>query len=253
MKKIHAAQAGLVLLASMAVNALAQCAVDWQAVEKIKPQTRIRLEARERIRCYFESATDENLTCFRDRAGMWKPETRALSRVVIPRGEVRSVQLDREDDSQGFRSLILAAGGGGGWDSSQSPTAYAGVKIGGPFALNLGYDRLQGHSGFTTEGTLVLPLFRVPPFRKFVLPGTPDKPEARFVRLYAEPGLGYRAGGGRFGGYSSAGMLFLLFPDDRQQPYVEVERRFPFTDPMQGDTRISFGFMISLCQHCDFN
>jgi hypothetical protein len=253
MKKLRTAQLIVILLASMVGIATAQSGVDWQAIKQINPQTRIRVETRERTRCYFEYATEDTLTCFRDRAGMWKQEARALSRVVYRREEVRAVHLDLDDDSAGYRALILAAGAGGGWDSTQSPTAFAGVKIGGPVTLNLGYDRLQGHSGFTTEGAMVLPLFRVPPFERYVLPGTPNKPEGRFLRLYAEPGMGYRTGGGKFGGYTSAGMLFLLFPDDRQQPYVEVERRFPFNDPMQGDTRISVGFMISLCEHCDFD
>lgn len=211
------------------------------------------MEGRTWTHCYFESANDDALTCFRDRRGLWEDALRPVSRLVFARSEVRAVELDRDDDSAGFRSLIMAAGGGGGWDSSKAPTAFGGVKIGGPATLNLGYDRIRGQSGFSTEGTLVLPLFRVPRFRRYALPVAEQNSNGRFVRLYAEPGLGYRAGGGGFGGYTSAGMLFLLFPDDRQQPYVEVQRRFPFNDPMQGDTRISFGFMISLCRHCDFD
>ena len=230
--------------------AVAQSSVDWQAVKRIKPSERIRVEGWTCTQCYFESATDGALTCFRDRRGLWEVALRPVSRVVFARSDVRAVELDRDDDSAGFRSLILAAGGGGGWDFSKAPTAFGGVKIGGPVTLNLGYDRLQGHSGFSTEGTLVLPLFRVPRFRRYVLPGAVQNANERFVRLYAEPGLGYRAGGGDFGGYTSAGMLLLLFPDDRTQPFVEVQRRFPFDGPLDGDTRISVGVMTSLCWHC---
>ena len=253
MKKLRSAQVGVLLLASITGVGFAQTTVDWQGIEKIAPHTHIRVETRGRTECYFEYASDEELACFRNRAGLWNENLRAMSGMVFRREEVRAVQLVRDDDSAGFRSLILAAGAGGGWDTQRQPTAFAGVKVGGAVTLNLGYDRLQGHNGFTTEGTGVLPLIRIPAFRRYVVPGAPEVRGGRFVRLYAEPGLGYRAGGGKFGGYTSAGILFLLFPDDRQQPYVEVERRFPFNDPLEGDTRISFGFMVSLCQHCDFD
>lgn len=90
-------------------------------------------------------------------------------------------------------------------DSSHQPTSFAGVKIGGPFALDLQYDRIHGKSGFSTEGSAELPLFRVPRFRE-------DK-EIKFLKLYAEPGVGYRAGGGPFGGYSSAKVMAVLLTD----------------------------------------
>ncbi|HEX4004704.1 MAG TPA: hypothetical protein VHX60_00870 [Acidobacteriaceae bacterium] len=252
MKKAYAANLVLLLFASISGTAAAQASVDWQAIEKIAPNQRIRVETDKPTTCYFERADESWLICFLPRAAPGIDRTKAPS-IEFPRAAVKSVQLDREDDSAGFRSFIMAAGAGGGWDSSRSPTAFAGVKIGGQITLNLQYDRMQGHSGFTTEGAGVLPLFRVPAFARYASPETKENPKERFLRLYAEPGVGYRAGGGKFGGYTSAGMLFLLFPDDRQQPYVEVHRRFPFSDPLQGDTRISVGVMISVCGQCGFD
>ena len=142
---------------------------------------------------------------------------------------------------------MLAAGAGGGWDSAHQPTAFGGVKVGGgPFALDLQYDRLQGHSGFSTEGSAVLPLFRVPGYRHFS--------ERKFVKFFAEPGLGYRAGGGQFGGYSSAKVLAVLLTDTWSDgwvaPYVEFQRRFPFQSPLQGDNRVTVGVMLAVCEHC---
>lgn len=252
MKKTHAAYVvPLLFLAPVVETVAAQAAVDWQAVEKIAPNQRIRVETDGPTTCYFKTAGEAWLTCYLSRAVPGSDRTKDQS-IEFPRAAVKSVQLDREDDSAGFRSLILAAGAGGGWDANRSPTAFAGLKIGGQLTLNLQYDRMQGHNGFTTEGAGVLPLFRVPAFTRYALPGTQANPNEHFLRLYAEPGVGYRAGGGKFGGYTSAGMLFVLFPDDRQQPYVEVQRRFPFGNPLQGDTRVSVGVMVSLCAQCGF-
>lgn len=253
MKTIYATSLGLILVASITASAAAQSRIYWQAVEKIKPSQRVRVQTDQSTICYFERADEDTLVCFRARSGLWDDSARRPSRVIFRRAEVRSVQLDRDDDSAGFRSLILAAGAGGGWDSSRSPTAFAGVKIGGPVTLNLGYDRLQGRSGFSTDGAVVISKFRVPRFQQYVQPVARENDKERFLRLYAEPGVGYRAGGGSFGGYTSAGILFLLFPDDRTQPYVEVQRRFPFNDPLEGDTRIAVGAMVTLCAHCGWN
>lgn len=253
MNRIYVTHIGLILLGSIGAAAAAQVGVDWQAIERIPASQRIRVTTDKLTTCYFERVDEDSLTCFRARNGLWDDRARGPSRVVFRRAEVRAVQLDRDDDSAGYRSFIAAAGAGGGWGANGSPTAFAGVKIGGPITLNLGYDRLQERSGFTTEGAAVVPLFRLPRFQRYVFSGVRENPNRRFVQLYAEPGVGYRAGGGKYGGYSSAGMLFLLFPDDRTQPYVEVQRRFPFGGPLDGDTRIALGVMMTLCAHCGLN
>jgi len=169
--------------------------------------------------------------------------------LAFKRADIRQVRVMPFDYSEGPLSLLLAAGGGGGLDYTHQPAGFAGVKVGGPVSLDLQYDRIQGQNGFSTEGSAVVPLFRVPRFNR-------DK-DLKFLKVYAEPGLGYRAGGGAFGGYSSAKVLVVLLSDswsgDWGAPYVEFQRRFPFGSPLQGDTRLTFGVMLGLCEHCGLN
>lgn len=167
-----------------------------------------------------------------------------------------------QDSSQSL--FLVAADAGGGWSTTapRSPRAQAGIKIGMELlplggksqdfsfrtvTLDLAYDRISGRSGFSTEGSLMLPLFRYP---------KPSSDESRnFLRVYAEPGVGRRAGDGAFGAYSSAKVMFVLLSDKRlglegASPFVEVQRRFPFNSPLRGDTRITFGVMVALCNGC---
>src|SRR5579872_1931127 len=168
-------------------------------------------------------------------------------------------------DESTFLDLVMAAQGGGGVsaNSQHQPAAFAGIKLGmvvdfGPSkqppkdkysytcTLDLAYDRIQGQSGFSTEVSGMLPIVR--------FPGPQSDRRKNFIRVYAEPGLGYRAGGD-FGGYASAKVMIALFSDKRLNfddfsPYVEIQHRFPFTAPLRGDSRISIGVMIALCNHC---
>lgn len=149
-------------------------------------------------------------------------------------------------DNSAWLPFLAAAQVGGGWDS-KLPTAHAGIKLGiSPFDLDLQYDRIHGQNGFSTEVSGMLPVFR--------FPGPMADESRKYVRVYFEPGLGYRAGGGPFGGYSSAKVMVTLFDDewrnDEYYPYVEFQRRFPFNSPLQGDNRISIGLMWAICEHC---
>jgi hypothetical protein len=142
--------------------------------------------------------------------------------------------------------MIAAVGTGGGLDSTGQPTVVAGGKLGGTFTLDLQYDRLQGHNGFSTGGSAVIPLFRVP--------GPQLDPKKHYIKLYAEPGIGYRAGGGSFGFYSSAQLLVMLISDERWEkrtPYIEFQHRFPLDSPLQGDNRLSIGILFAICRACD--
>jgi hypothetical protein len=230
-------------------------AVDWQAVEKIPHFAQILVQTQQSNYCYFVKATPDNLYCLSSKKGFpYTPQKGP--EVVFRRDEIRAVRIERFDWSKGI-PLLAGAGSGGGWDSSRQPAVFAGIKIGGmacPCSLDLQYDRVQGHNGFSTEGSAVLPLFRFPRFKESVLPGSQkNEDNARFLRVYAEPGIGYRAGGRPFGQYTSAKVLFLLFPDDKAQPYLEFQRRFPFNSPLQGDNRLTVGLMLTLCAHCGLN
>jgi len=166
-------------------------------------------------------------------------------------------------DTSNWLSLLMAAEGGGGLDSRvpHRPTAYAGAKFGLPihfgkfdpakpdytFTLDLGYDRIQARNGVSTEVSAMLPVFRFP---------EPQADENKnFVRIYAEPGIGYRWGSRGFGGYGSAKVMIALFSDRRLDfsklsPFVEFQHRFPFAAPLKGDNRVAIGIMVALCNHC---
>ncbi len=218
--------------------------LDWQAVEKIKPYTVVSVQTEKRTRCTFQRVTDDELFCQLDPKGVSFTGKRNLP-LMFDREEIRAVRVEPVDISKGFLDLILAAGTGGGLDANHQPVEFAGVKLGGAFTLDLQYDRTQGHSGFSTEGSAVLPLFRVPE------PQT--DPKRKYLKFYAEPGVGYRAGDGDFGGYSSAKVMVLLISDARwgnTSPYVEFQRRFPFESPLKGDSRVTIGVMMALCRGC---
>jgi hypothetical protein len=240
----------LLLASTLAASVSATESLDWHFVENLSPNTRIWVKAGKPTYCYFENATGERLFC--DYLPESSPSREHDPDLVFNRADVREVRIapgDDYDSSKGFLNLILAAGGGGGWDFAHQPNAFVGVKVGGPLSLDLQYDRIQGHSGFSTEGSAVIPLFRIPRYQPFST--------RKFVKLYAEPGLGYRAGGGPFGGYSSAKVLAVLLTDTWSEnwiaPYIEFQRRFPFDSPLQGDNRISIGLMVALCGSCGFN
>ena len=156
-------------------------------------------------------------------------------------------KTEPKDPSKWF-DLILAAQAGSGLDAQHDPTAHANIKIGAsPVVVDLGYDRIQAQDGFSFEMSGLVPLFRIP---------GPQRDETKhYVRFYAEPGMGYRAGGSPFGGYASAKVMAALMSDYRiyrfqAVPYVEYQRRFPFNSPLQGDNRLAIGVMVPLCHHC---
>lgn len=180
-----------------------------------------------------------------------------------PQAQNSPTHSEKAEELSDWFDLLLAAQAGGGLDatSSRQPTAFAGVKLGFPllynkkgdfartFTLDLQYDRLQSHSGFATEFSAMLPIFRVP--------GPQTDSSKNYIRFYAEPGLGYRTGDGAFGGYASAKFMMALLSDRRLttaqswgSPYIEIQRRFPFGDPLHGDTRVALGLAVMICKHC---
>jgi hypothetical protein len=104
--------------------------------------------------------------------------------------------------------------------------------------LDLNYDRVRPSNGFSTELSLMLPLARFP---------TPHTDNKNYLRIYVEPGGGYRFGDGGFGPYASAKVMLALFSNRRLtalsgpvSPFIEIQHRFPFTSLHAGDTRIVF-------------
>jgi hypothetical protein len=183
---------------------------------------------------------------------------------AAPAGQGKPPQTKPKDLSD-FLGLLLAADVGGGLDSTQQQaSSFGGIKIGLPVGvkgnpptvlrtvtLEVGYDRIQGRHGFSAELAMMLPVARFP---------TPRTPRATYARVYVEPGGGFRAGGGDFGSYVSAKAMLVLFSDDRltlsnARPsfFLEVQRRFPLTAPLHGDTRMVIGLMVAICNHCGLN
>ena len=163
MRKKHIA---FIMFASlMAVSTAPAETLDWPMIQSIRPNTPISVVTQKRFHCNFEKTNDDKLFCLfvsRDLLPFGKSK---VTEIVFNRAGIREVRLEPVDDSKGYLSLILAAGGGGGLDSAHQPTSFAGVKMGGPFSLDLQYDRIQSQNGFSTEGSAVIPLFRVPRFQ----------------------------------------------------------------------------------------
>ena len=186
-----------------------------------------------------------------------------LAQGRTPAGQATTVPVEPEELSD-FLSVVLGADGAVGVDANdpRRHTFFGGIKLGLPMTikgkppddvlrtvtLDLGYDRMQSRGGFSGELSLMLPMGRFP---------LPRTEEANYIRIYVEPGAGYRAGGGDFGTYASAKAMLVLFSEKRLTglnsppcPFVEIQRRFPVTSPRRGDTRIVIGFIAASCNHC---
>jgi hypothetical protein len=238
----------LLLFASlMAVSPTQAETLDWLTVQNIKRTAPIIVVTQKQFHCNFEKADSDKLFCLVAPTGLLPFGKSKTTELVFSRADVREVRLEQVDPSKGYFNDILAVGGGGGLDSNHQATGFAGLKFGSAIALDLQYDRIQGKNGFSTAGSAVIPTFRIPPLKPH---------ENMFLRTYAEPGIGYRAGGGTFGFYSSAKVMVVLFSMKKwgdSSPYIEFERRFPFDSPLQGDNRVSIGFMFSDFQNARGN
>jgi hypothetical protein len=240
---------------------------DWETIKKLPPGTHLFIEIRGGNECSLQRVTDDLLACSRVYPGSYYKGPREYGDQIFKRADIHffcdsrvetctdnnyylcvgEMDLCRAYDySSGAPSLLAAAGGGGGWRPGYAPSSFAGVKLGlEGLAMDLQYDRLNGQNGFSVEGSGVIPAFRVPRWH--------PKDDRLYLRVYGEPGLGYRAGDGPFGQYASAKVLVLIgdkWVNDGVSPYIEFQRRFPFSSPLDGDNRLAFGMMFALCEHC---
>jgi hypothetical protein len=186
-----------------------------------------------------------------------------LAQGTTPSAQPTAAPVKPEELSD-FLSIVLGAHGAVGVDANnpRRHTFFGGIKLGLPFGvkgkypyqvlrtvtLDLGYDRMQSRGGFSGELSMMLPMGRFP---------SPRTEGANYIRIYVEPGAGYRAGGGDFGAYASAKAMLVLFSEKRLTgmnsppcPFVEIQHRFPVMSPGRGDTRIVFGFIAVSCNHC---
>jgi len=121
-------------------------------------------------------------------------------------------------------------------------------ETGRTITLDLGCDRIGSHNGFSTELSVMIPVVRFP---------RPRNPSSNYLRVYAEPGFGLRAGKG-FGTYASGKIMFALLSDQRifkleGSPFVEVQERVTLLAPHRRDFRILAGAIVGLCKHCGFD
>lgn len=177
-----------------------------------------------------------------------------------------SGQTSPREDLSDWLALALAASAGGGVDtgSPREHSGFVGIKIGGgvvplgrheghqgyrTVTLDLGYDQVRSYKGFSAELSVMLPIVRWP------------KPQAdpprNYLRIYGEPGIGYRMGGGPFGGYASTKVMLAVLSDKRltmdpirPSPFVEIQRRFSVSSMSRGDFRVVVGLLFAICNEC---
>jgi len=96
----------LVVVFLLASNAQAQ-AGDWQALQHLRPGTRITVKTRHRARCFFTMATDDELVCKPPRLLWLGPAERRFDRQ-----SVREVRLESSDEANGAVGAAIGAGAG---------------------------------------------------------------------------------------------------------------------------------------------
>jgi hypothetical protein len=165
---------------------------------------------------------------------------------------------DHPDESESFE-LAFAWEAGAGGSAHGNRSLFGGVKIGfgccvsgkhpdesgRTVTLDLGYDRTAAHNGFSSELSIMIPVVRFP---------RPRSEGSNYLRVYAEPGLGVRAGKG-FGTYASGKVMLAWMSDQRifkleGSPFVEIQGRFTLVAPYRRDIRILAGAIVVLCRHC---
>jgi len=238
--KIHGPILAMVL-ATVMPRGLAAQMLEWDGLANLAPGTPIWLTTDKPFTCVFQKTVGDTLYCadIQDDDAATVPEVRSYRREkvreiqLVPRRQYGSLEQRR-----GWTDFVVAAGAGAAADARNQPNIYAGMKIGMAITLDLNYDCIGGHSGFSVQNAGMFPLLRYPGF----VPGK----KQRYARLYAEPGVGYRFGQGPFGAYTTAGALIMLpHHPDKPAPYVEYVHRFPFGSPWQGDNRIAFGVILA--------
>lgn len=172
---------------------------------------------------------------------------------------VASAARERHPDESDSFELVFALLGGGGQSRHGSTSWFGGLKVGAgcctrgahpnekgrTITLDLGYDRLGSYDGFSAEVSTMIPVVRFP---------RPRSETSNYLRVYAEPGVGMRAGGDG-GAYLSGKIMIAWLSDQRifkpgDSPFVEIQGRFALDDAHHHDIRILVGAITTLCRHC---
>ena len=177
--------------------------------------------------------------------------------VAVP--DVAAAQSQPHPDESESFELVFALLGGGGTSAQSAASWFGGLKIGagcctrgthpnekgGTITLDLGYDRVGTLDAVSAELSAMIPVVR---FRR------PRSRTSSYLRVYAEPGLGVRIGGG-FGAYASGKVMFAFLSDERifkavGSPFVEIQGRLALADMIRRDIRILAGAIVTVCRHC---
>lgn len=81
---------------------------EWQAVQSLRPGTRIRVKTLHPVQCVFQRATEDELTCERFYRVIQPP----LSEVVFDRRSIREVRIETSDEANGTVGALIGAGAG---------------------------------------------------------------------------------------------------------------------------------------------
>ena len=180
---------------------------------------------------------------------------------TVPSGQTNSPQ-----DLSNWLGFAFAPTAGGGVDtgSPRELSSFGGIKIGAGLlplrrhdgrrlryrtvTLDFGYDRVRSYNGFSAELSVMLPVVWFP---------KPKDERSNYLRIYGEPGIGYRMGGGPFGGYASAKVMLAVLSHERLEtamkrpsPFVEIQRRFSIPSMSRGDFRVVAGLLFAVCNEC---
>lgn len=165
---------------------------------------------------------------------------------------------DHPDESESFE-LVFALHGGGGATAGGGPSLFGGIKIGfgccvtgkhphergRTITLDVGYDRVGARNAVATELSVMIPVARFP---------QPRRRTSSYLRIYAEPGVGMRAGSG-FEPYASGKVMLAYLSDQRifklqGSPFIEIQGRLTLPSPHRRDMRLLAGAIVGLCKHC---
>lgn len=81
---------------------------EWQAVQNLRPGTLLSIKASHRVKCIFQGATQNELTCQRFYREIRVPS----AQIVLDRQSIREVRLERSDEANGTVAAMIGAGAG---------------------------------------------------------------------------------------------------------------------------------------------
>ena len=195
--------------------------VDWKAVQEVNAFTRIVVTTEKQTTCYFVRATDDKLYCTLIAVGRDEPMRKADSWCLIARRFARS-QLHSTTTRRASSALLGLLAAGSDWTRRIGQPGLGGSRWVARSAWTCNTTGFTGEAGFQRR---VRQWCRSSGFRGLI-----HATKKGFLKIFGEPGIGYRVGGGGSGSYASTKVLLVWLTDkwtDGVRPYVEIQHRFP--------------------------